>query len=274
MSEVAGANERQVRRRTRWLALAALACALLSVAIFPFGAYAYLPWHAFAAVGLASLACGLAILLVLRGKWREDWLCSVVCGLAIIASISFLLWSARLLVLNGWWVSAPLYALKHIQGAAFCFYQERGHAPESLEDLVRAGLLVPDSQLQGSRVFLAPLDSRFYDMKLAEEMKGMWPPLLSAYGTSKSNFETGAVDWMYADLWVGRVGEGARTYVLQLVAEQREAISWLDDAFPLADLERIAQTDSGRRAHMGSAILGYRQLQAEKRAAETQKQGP
>jgi hypothetical protein len=139
-----------------------------------------------------------------------------------------------------------------------------GHAPQSVDEIVAARIRV------GSwpEFVLAPLDDRFWDDYL---IANMGDEMLAAYCTVHF---PGSDTWTYIGLWTHQYQESTPAEVLRWVADQREAITWLDESFPLADLERIAQTDNGRRRRMASAILGYRREKAEGKAAQTQAEPP
>jgi hypothetical protein len=151
------------------------------------------------------------------------------------------------------------------------YYDSYKHAPKTLDDLIRAGLLKGDVDFLHT-YFLAPLDDRFLDSGLwlwQVPDKDIWYDILCAYRPAGEGGERG---WLYVDEW-GHAGNLRPPDVVEWLRDQREAITWLDDSFPLADLERIAQTATERRGRLAKAILGYRREQAAKKAPESQEGG-
>ncbi len=158
--------------------------------------------------------------------------------------------------------------LRNVQSATQRFVSEAAQVPETVEDLVRAGLLHRDRDLcplindreelrrQGvSTYVLAPLDVRFFG-RIPRSDWSWRGALLCAYCSVAHHDNT--VERAYVSLdgaWQSMPIEQLRAWE----EAQREAIGWLDDDFPLHDLEQIAKDQRSRRGEMASVILGYRQ---------------
>jgi hypothetical protein len=259
MSEVAGADKsRLTRKTTRRLAIVAVVLGAVPPALIPFVQYHYYGLKEIAAVWLELLACVLAVVALLESRRPRERLTVVLCCFAITACTLFLIWYGRIVYMASRY-DYVVVGLIMVSSSVSEYQGNTGHAPHSVEEL---------SGAPSSGFVLAPLDDRFWDDYL---VRGMCQDMMAAYCTQPV---PGSDKWSWVRIWDHQVQQAPPAEVLQWVADQREAITWLDESFPLADLERIAQTDSGRRGRMASAILGYRQLQTEKKPAETQKQGP
>ena len=275
MSEVTGADKSRLRRRTRWFAMGILLLALLPPVGIVLARYDLdLPLFlvrslrpGYDAAGLALLALVLAVIALLDSARLRDRLPVVLCGLGIMTSISYLVFLGRGVERAGRNAEA-VTGLVQIKDGLYAFFLETGRVPSSVEELVDAGILQGDAKSWARKFVLAPLDTAFcygpFSHKIQDEV-------LVAYCT---DYPDASKEWLCLHYSRGTAPVLPSSEVLQWVADQREAITWLDESFALADLERIAQTASGRRGRMASAILGYRREKAAEEARESQKQGP
>jgi hypothetical protein len=251
------------------IAAACLAAVLgILLVVFSFTSLFFLtPLAAMLATLLAAAALTDTVLRHNRRGVAWSAVSLAVSGMVLLPSI---LWFWR--DMREYYRAAREYwTTAQVRYAVVEYYDLYKHAPKTLDDLLGAGLLKGGVEFLHT-YFLAPLDDQLLqsDLWQVPQNESLYD-ILVAYRPAGEEGVPGA--WLYVD-GQGHVGTLPPLEVVEWLKDQREAMTWLDESFPLADLERIAQTDSGRRGRMGSAILGYRQLQREKKPAEIQKQGP
>lgn len=149
------------------------------------------------------------------------------------------------------------------------YVEDTGRVLQTLNELVEADYIEPGvlvcptaehcAELVAAGAYtyiLAPLDVRFYDEYFQEDRDSRAGAFLLAYCTVEHYEGTPQRQYVTLAGW-GRQLPLAELKTWEVV--QREAIGWLDDNFPMHDLEQIAKDQGNRRREMASVILGYRQ---------------
>jgi hypothetical protein len=222
--------------------------------------------------GITAMACGLSLAGGVRSRGRWGVALSVVIG--VLAGM-YACVLVVLLVLAGP-LTGLVYCeanLRDIASASQIGFMEAGRVPRDISDLVVKEVTdkLPDGMLSpnmvicpydwrrqrhpeeaGSSYFLAPLDKVFFDEKFLQDNPGV---TLCSYCTVVHSRWRPARTYVTTDGHAGiTLGEELTTWV----SVQAEAVTWLEDEFPMDELERFAQSTERHRRELASAILRYR----------------
>jgi hypothetical protein len=201
------------------------------------------------------------VVVIVAPVWsflRRDWAGTALSIVALVATSLLVGWLyVGLRGAQRW--GRVFYTLHSFPGAVSEFREKRGHVPQAVEDLVQAGVMGGDPAFLKT-FFLAPLDDRFFER---DSWASVSPDFLCAYRVQGYEDAPGA--WLVVNMLYGTYPEAPRE-VVQWVTDQREAITWLEESFPLPELERLAASD-GRRARMASVVLDHRRAKQVKQGS-------
>jgi hypothetical protein len=231
--------------------------------------------------GIAAVVCGLSAAGAARSRRRWGVVVSkVVASVAGLCVVGVAVGVRDVGPMPG--LALCEARLDWIRDISLIRFVDTGRVPQNISELVSKqvtgmppeGMLSPESvicpydrrhpypytEAGGSSYVLAPLDKVFFDEKFFQENPGV---ILCVYCTVVHS------RWRPARTYVTTDGHAGITSGDDLQAwesVQAEAVTWLEDAFPMDELERFAQSTERHRRELASAILRYRLDKKERQA--------